>query len=141
MKHIFSRLAVAAVLAISLAGCAGTLDKIDSFVSSATSVVNSAVTPKDVVIAASAYDVVAVTATNYQRLRRCNGSNGPVCRDPALRKKIDAAVYAGRAARNNLKAYLRANPGITTVRLADYDTLVAATKTLQDATAAYRAAQ
>ena len=140
MKHIFSRLAVAAVLAISLAGCAGTLDKIDSFVSSATSVVNSAVTPKDVVIAASAYDV-AVTATNYQRLRRCNGSNGPVCRDPALRKKIDAAVYAGRAARNNLKAYLRANPGITTVRLADYDTLVAATKTLQDATAAYRAAQ
>ena len=141
MKHIFSRLAVAAVLAISLAGCAGTLDKIDSFVSSATSVVNSAVTPKDVVIAASAYDVVAVTATNYQRLRRCTGSNGPACRDPALRKKIDAAVYAGRAARNNLKAYLRANPGITTVRLADYDTLVAATKTLQDATAAYRAAQ
>lgn len=141
MKHIFSRLAVTAVLAISLAGCAGTLDKIDSFVSSATSVINSALTPKDVVIAASAYDVVAVTATNYQRLPRCNGSNGPVCRDPAARKKIDAAIYAGRAARNNLKAYLRAHPGVTTVQLADYDTLVAATKTLQDATAAYRAAQ
>ena len=141
MKHI-ARLAAVAFFALSLAGCAGTLAKVDSFVSSVSSTVSSvAVTPKDVVIAASAYDVVAVTATNYQRLRRCTGSNGPACRDPALRKKIDAAVYAGRAARNNLKAYLRAHPGVTTVKLADYDTLVAATKTLQDATAAYRAAQ
>lgn len=123
-------------LAIGLGGCAETLNK---FKSAYDVVTSASVSPKDVVIAASAYDVIAITATNYQRLVRCTGTNGPICRDPAMRVKIDAAIYTGRSARNSLKGFIRANPG-QPVAITDYNTLTAATQALQDATATYRAA-
>lgn len=136
MKRIFGAL-VAVSLAFSMVGCAEWRDRIQVGYQAVTSV---AVTPREVVIAMSAYDVEAVLATNYQRGVRCDGSNGPICRDPAWRVRIDQAILSGRVARNNLKAYLKEHPGVTEIRLADYDTLKAATETLSQATATWRAA-
>lgn len=136
MKNI----ALALVLAFSLSGCAQFQKSVERIQTAYEVVVAASVTPKQAVVAMQSYDVVAITATNYLRLRRCDGTNGPVCRDPALRTKIDAAIYAGRSARNNIKAYLKSNPGITEIRLADYKVLTTATDTLLEATAVYRSA-
>lgn len=134
------RIALALVLALSLSGCAQFKQTIDRVQAGIEVAVSASVTPKQAVVAMQSYDVVAITATNYMRLRRCDGTNAPICRDPALRSKIDAAILSGRVARNNLKAYLKANPGISSIRLADYGVLTRATDTLIEATAVYRAA-
>jgi len=134
MKKIVLTLA----LALSLSGCASFQKGIERIQAGYEVVTTAGVSQRTAVIAMQSYDVVAITATNYQRLRRCTGANGPVCRDPALRTRIDAAIYAGRSARNNIKAYLRQNPSVTVIRLADYGTLTKATDTLLEATAVYR---
>lgn len=136
MFKSMTRAGLILTMALSLTACAETVAKFESAYTTFTS---ASVSPKAVVVAASAYDVAEITATNYTRLRRCTGTNGPVCRDPALRTKIDGAIYAGRVARNNLKAFLRAHPGQLGPQ-GDYDALVAATSTLNQATAVYRAA-
>ena len=145
MKHLkFLRtMLVVAVLGLATAGCAGTLQTLQDDYNAVTSAISSAAsseaTPKAVAVAISSFDAIKITATNYTRLPRCNGTNGPICRDPALRVKIKQAVAAGTVARNNLKAFLRQNPK----SFADaglYNTLLAAKQTLTDATAAYRAA-
>ena len=140
----FLRTAVVLVAAAFLTtGCASTIqtlkDDYNAVASAVSSTVSSEATPKAVAVAISSFDAIKITATNYTRLPRCNGTNGPICRDPALRVKIKQAVAAGTVARNNLKAFLRQNPK----SLADaglYNSLLAAKQTLTDATAAYRAA-
>lgn len=131
MKH-FSRTLVIAALAIQLGGC-GLARNIYDVATTAT------VSPTAVVVAASAFDAAEVTATNYLRAKRCNGTNGPVCRDSAVTPTIIGSIRAGRVARNNLKAFLRAHPGELGPK-GDYDALVTATNTIQSATAAYQSA-
>lgn len=124
--------ALVAVLAISAAGC-GTLGTIDS----AVSTLSGATVPSSYVIAArSAFNVAEAGATNYMRLPRCTGSNGPVCRDPAIRACIDDFVLGGRGARNRLAALQRANPG-GDIPVADYNTLSQAASAVQGMVTSY----
>jgi hypothetical protein len=127
--------AVLALAAVPLAGCSDTLDKFDSVVSTVT---GSTVPASYVSAARTTFNVSEAAATNYMRLPRCNGSNGPVCRDPAIRQCIDGYVLNGRAARNRLAALQRANPG-GDVPVADYNTLSAASSAITSMTSAYTA--
>jgi hypothetical protein len=135
MKH-FARLAAIVALAISIGACAQ-LKSFESSVENAVSVATSAaVTPKDAYVAINVYDGVEATATNYNRWPRCTGVNSP-CRDPAVRAQIKKIVLAGRVARNQLKAYLRANPG-ESVSIGSFADLRAATSALQDVINTYK---
>lgn len=129
MKNLIFALAL---LAVPLAGCA----EITAFRQTIGAV---SVTQRDAALAMEAFDAAEIAATSYMRLARCNGRNGPICRSPSARPMIDGAIYAGRAARNNIKAFIRSHPD-QNIALADYNTLTAATKAISDATAAYRAA-
>lgn len=117
------RLALALVLAVGLSGCANVQRAWDTLTT-------SQVSPTVVIVAANTFDGLEATATNYLRLPRCTGSNGPVCRDRYATSQIIPAVRAGRAARNALEAFLRTHPG----QLGPsglYDSLIAASNTLQ----------
>jgi len=135
MKAIFKIFAAGAIV-LSLSACVATSD-ITSAVSSLTQV---QVTPEAVVLASSAFDASKVTATNYLRLRKCDGTNGPVCRDPVLTVKVNQAVQSGTIARNGLKAFARANPGVLGPS-GLYNALTGATATLKASLAAYEAAK
>lgn len=129
----------ALVGALALSGCSGLKEFWDTGMSVANAISSSEVNQDAFVVAATTYDSMVIVATRYQSLRRCTGSNGPLCRNPALRQQIDAAVYSGRVARNNLKEFFRTHPG----QLGPgglYDSLVTATNTIKGATAAYRTA-
>lgn len=107
------RLILAASLALALAGCApGSFGaKVEGVVSAIT---GATVSPQAIIVLANSFDALEVTAKNYinPRLnRRCDGTNGPICRDPAATKEIIKAVRAGRVARNNAKQFLRDHPG------------------------------
>lgn len=119
------KIILALALAVSLGGCA-TLQRIDA----AWQAVKSAtVSPQAVVVAANTFNALEATATNYLRLAKCTGANGPICRDPAITAKVIPAVRAGRAARDSLLAFQRAHPG----QLGDqgvYDALQASISTL-----------
>lgn len=125
MKKIF----LALTLAVSLAGCA-------TFTKTWDAVTGATVSPAAVIVAANAFDALEVTATNYLRLKKCTGTNGPVCRDPAATAKIIPAVRSGRVARNNLEQFLKDNPGaLGPAGL--YNALTASINTLQGVIAVY----
>lgn len=94
------------------------------------------VPPSAVIVAANSFDGVEATATNYLRLKKCSATTGPVCRDPAVTAKIIPAIRAGRTARNNLEAFMQANPGALGPS-GLYNALVAATTTLSQILAQY----
>ena len=122
-------LSIAAAVALSLAGCAE--------VQNAWQAVTSAsVSPTTVVVAANTFDALEATATNYLRLPKCTGSNGPVCRDPGATKQIIPAVRAGRVARANLEQFFKDHPGQLGPQ-GLYDALTAAIATLQSVFAQY----
>ncbi len=129
-------LASACALAVSLGGCAAVQKLENSF-----AVLSSAsVSPQAVVVAVNSFDAVQATATNYLRLPKCTGTNGPICRDPAISVKVIQAVKAGRTARNNLEAFMTAHPG----QLGDaglYDALQASLSTLESIVSQYGAAK
>lgn len=146
MKH-FGRLFAAAALVTTLAGCSaadvGRLWQGAGAVSSAT------VPGYTVVAAAQSFDGSELVAAAYLGLPRCTATSGPFCRVPGATPIIKGAFRSGRIAREELKVQLRAacsadfaaakecSAGIP---VASYNTLIAATKTIDDATAAYRAA-
>ena len=117
------KILIVATLALSLAGCAG--------LTNAYNVLTGAsVSPTAVYVAANAFDAVEQTATNYLKLAKCTGNNGPVCRSPAATAQIIPAVRAGRVARTNLENFVAQNPGqLGPTGL--YNALTAATATLQ----------
>jgi hypothetical protein len=124
------RIILALSLAFALAGCA-------SLTNTWNAVTGATVSPAAVIVAANAFDALEVTATNYLKLVKCNGSNGPVCRDPAATKVIIPAVRSGRVARNNLEQFLKDNPG----QLGPsglYNALTASINTLQGVVAQYQ---
>jgi hypothetical protein len=123
--------ALALVLALGVSGCAPQLQQLGNFVQTAA----TATVPADAVIVARvAFNSAQSLATSYLNLRRCTGSNGPICRDPALTVRIGTAVREGRKARNELAVLMRANPG-GSVPVASYTTSV-----INDLTASYKAA-
>lgn len=135
---MYTRLFMALAIVGSLAGCAQiqkTADTINNAVSVLTEV---KVSREAVVLARNAFNAAEVAATGYTNLRRCTGSNGPICRDPAVRAKLKAWVLAGRAARNDLTRFMRDHPGELGPK-GLYDSLVAATATINDLIATYRA--
>jgi len=135
-------IAVVAALALSLGGCAG-LQKVSDAVgfvtSAAAAVENVQVSPEMVLIASNSFDAVQVTATNYLRLKRCTGTNGPLCRDPAYTPTIIATVKAGRVARDDLQKFMRDNPG-SLGKTGLYNALVQSIGTIKEMVATYAAA-
>lgn len=126
------KLAIALTLAFGLMGCAQVQN-------AWTTLTGAQVSPQAVIVAANTFDALEATATNYLRLRKCTGTNGPVCRDPAATAKIIPAIRAGRVARNNLEQFLKDHPG----QLGPsglYDALVTANTTLQGVFAQYNVA-
>jgi hypothetical protein len=137
MRNLIRSAVLAAVLSTGLAGCATQMQQTGALIQTIT----TATVPEDAVITARvAFNSAQSLATSYLSLRRCNGSNGPICRNPALTNRIGSAVQAGRMARNRVTALMRANPG-RGVPVADYNTMVQATNVIHDLTAAYSAAR
>lgn len=99
-----NRLVAIGLLALSLGACS-TLQKDYAIITGAT------VSTAAVTVAGNSFDALEATATNYLKLKRCNGTNGPICRDPGATAALIPAVRGARIARNNLEAFLVANPG------------------------------
>jgi aspartate-semialdehyde dehydrogenase len=134
MKKITSLIA-AVFLAVSLAGCAGFVQKVETAVSVVTS---ASVTPQEAYIAINAFDAVEATTTNVLRVPLCNGTR-PVCRPLGVREQINKTVLAGRVARNEVKAYMRANPG-QSISIQSFSDLKSATSSLQVIVSTYQSA-
>jgi hypothetical protein len=132
MRNIFAGAFALALTAATLGGCApGSFGaKVEGVVSAMT---GATVSPKAITILASTYDALEATAKNYvdPRLnKRCNGSNGPICRDPDATIALNKAIRSGRVARNNAKQFLRDHPGQLGAQ-GLYDALEAAVSTLE----------
>ena len=90
-------------LAASLGGCV-TLQDLYSAATGAT------ISPTAMYVAANSFDAIETAAGNYIVLCNTQPTN-QVCNKAAI-KKIIPAVRAGRLARNNLEAFVNANPGV-----------------------------
>lgn len=137
MRHLFA-VARATVIGIALlgAGCAKQMDELRQ----AYNVITDAkVSSKKIVLGIQSFDFAKISATGYYTLRGCNGANGPVCRDHDTMERMDAAIQEGTNARDELKAFVRANPDGFGSQSA-YDKMEAATNTINAATAIYTAA-
>jgi len=119
MRKFFACLA----LALSLGAC-----------STISTLTGASISPTAVIVAANAFDAAEATATVY--ITSCIPAAVPVWCKPAAVKTMVPAIRAGRTARSNLEAFMAANSG----KLGDvglYNTLVAATTTLQQIEAQY----
>jgi hypothetical protein len=118
------------LLTVGLAGCA-TFQKAETTLSNAVGVIASTkVNSKTVYVAINVFNAAERSVTAYLRLPPCDGVL-KVCRTIGAAEAIDQPFRAGIQARNDLRSYMRANKGT----LADaglYDTLVSATKSLQN---------
>lgn len=139
------RIILPIVLALALAGCAQMKNLWDGI----GAISGTTVSGQTVLIAAKTFDGVEIFATNYLSLRRCASDTRPICRESSATPIIKGAIQSGRIARNNLKTQLRAACAVefaatqnctAGIPIVNYNTLVAATNTIKDATAAYRAA-
>lgn len=137
MPSLRRALAVVA-MAMMVTGCAqlqSTWQKIETAYEVVTT---QEISPRAVYVARNAFNAVEVTATQYLKLRRCDGSNAPICRDPAVTPKLIATVRSGRLARNDLTKFMKDHPGQLGPR-GLYDALVGATNTISDMLAEYKA--
>ncbi|MFB6460443.1 hypothetical protein [Bradyrhizobium tunisiense] len=132
-------LAAAMALAVVAAGCSQVRETWQKIEHVAEAVTQSKVSPEAIVLLASTFDAFEATAKNYidPRLnKRCDGSNGPICRDPNATIALNRAVRAGRQARNDVKRFLRDHPGeLGTQGL--YDALKQSVETLRGIFAQY----
>lgn len=141
MKH-FARAAFAATFALAVLGGCAQLEAMRDAIHAA---VAAKVSQKEAYLAADAFDVIEITSSNYLRLKICTSSSGPICREPALTPRIEAALLSGRDSRNKVKAYLRLhqNDGADAPIAAtdDLNVMTAATETLKALLGAYIAAR
>lgn len=132
MRKLFAG-AIALALCLAAAGCApGSFGaKVEGALSAIT---GATIKPAAIIIASDSYDAVETIAKNYINPalnKRCDGTNGPVCRDPMATIAINQAIRSGRVARNNAKRFLRDHPGqLGSQGL--YDALEKSVTTLQD---------
>lgn len=122
MKKVFLALS----FAVALSGCAQLKADYDA-------ITGATVSPTAVIVAGNSFDAAEATATNYLRLPKCGTFP---CRSAQATKAIIPAIRSGRLARNNLEAFLVANPGaLGPAGL--YSALRTATDTLQQIFAQY----
>ena len=93
------KLLIPLLLAFSLSGCAAW-----------NAITGAQLSPKAVYIAVNSFDALERTATNYLRLKKCNGTT-IICRDPIATSKLIPAIQSARLARNNLEQFLKTHPG------------------------------
>lgn len=145
VKHLFRPALLAAALS-TLPGCSADVGR---FFAGVSAVTTATVPGYTVIAAAQAFDGSQLAAAAYLQLPRCSTWSGPACRAPSATPIIKGAFRSGRIARDEIKVQLRAAcaPDFAVGRecsagipVASYNTLVAATKTIDDATSAYRAA-
>lgn len=121
MKKIGLVFAIAA--AVFLSACTGTLQKLETVYTLATT---ATVPANEVVVAANAFDALKATATNYGRYCLAQNFPKPVC-SAANRRAVIKYVNAGTAARVQLEASITTGqPALSTV----YNTLIAAVNSL-----------
>lgn len=126
------KIALALALTLGLAGCAQ-LQSTWSFITQVQ------VSPQQVYVAENAFDGIEQTAANYLHWCRIATPRPSACAASTI-KNMRAAVRTGRAARDQLDAYLKAHPtaiGATGL----YDALVSATSVLQAYNANFGAAK
>lgn len=140
------KIVFAAVLALAVAGCSGDIKR---FWDSATAISKTTVPGSVVLASAQAFDGAELFGAAYLDLPLCTARSGPACRIRSATPIIKGAFQSGRIARDELKAQLRiacaveyaADKECTAgIPIANYNTLIAATKTIEDATAAWRMA-
>lgn len=130
MRKIFALLLLAPLLGACATPFGQEVKNIYGAVTGAT------VSPEAVLVAGNSFDAVEKTATNYIVFCTANRAN-PACSNfVAIRNQLVPAVRSGRAARNNLEAFMKANPGaLGPVGL--YNALQASVQTLQDVMTQY----
>ena len=118
------RLLVALFLAPALAGCVGTIQKVETVYREVTS---ATITVQQVYIAANAFDAIEASATQYLRLPVCGKLP---CRNPSATNSLVASIRSGRLARNKLEASVGSNPnGLVDANL--FATLTSSTATIK----------
>ena len=117
------------LLAFSLAGCAS-LTKAYDIVTGVT------VSPAAVLVIGNTFDAIEATARNYLAFCKVNRASAACVGYVPARKKIIPAVLSGRTARNNLEAFMIANPGALGPS-GLYNAVVAAVNTLQSVAQTY----
>jgi hypothetical protein len=120
---------IAIGLLFGLVGCTQLQNDINA-------ITGASVNPTAVIVAANAFDAAEATATNYLRLKKCTATSGPVCRNSTATAAIIPAIRSGRAARNNLEAFLKNNPGVLGPT-GLYNALTTATTTLEQIFSTY----
>lgn len=93
-------------------------------------ITGSSVSPNAVYIAANTFDTLVISAATYDRLPLCSTGISYACRTLATVKVVDRAIRDGRALRNQLIAYVVANPG-EVVPVSNYNALVSVIGTVQ----------
>lgn len=142
MKQLFRLAAFASLLlATALLPACSSAD-IEQFTSGfhtgAAAITATKVPANDIVAGIQAFDLMKISATGYNTMRRCTGNNGPFCRDPAMTEKIDVLIQEGTRQRNLLKEYVRNNPDGFGPQDA-YDKLLASTSALKGLISVYTA--
>lgn len=120
-------------LILSLGGCAAIQNFTNDVKTAYQVVTTSAVTPTQADIAINVFDGAKKTTANYLRLPICGKLP---CRQSAATIPIKKAISAGTVARNDIKAFLRANPG-ENLNIQSVADLQAATSALQAIIKAY----
>lgn len=136
MRRIFSAIAIASLLFMTSCVTDGGLGSIGTSISNTVGVIaQTRVKSKSAYIAINVFNASERTATNYLNLPLCTGA-GNLCRVNGAAEAIDLPFHAGIQARNDLRAFMKANKGT----LADaglYNTLVSATTALNNVMAIY----
>jgi hypothetical protein len=127
------KLLVLLLLAPLLAGCGTFGQNLQNIFNTVT---GASVSPAAVLVAGNSFDAVEKTATNYIVFCTSNRANLACANFVTIRGQLVPAVRAGRAARNNLEAFMKANPGaLGPTGL--YNALTSAVQTLQDVMTQY----
>jgi hypothetical protein len=125
MKRMF----VLLLLAPLLGACAG-------FQNVYSTLTGASVPVAAVLVAGNSFDAIEKTAKNYIVFCSANRVNPACANFVTIRGKLAPAVRSGRAARNNLEAFMTANPGaLGPAGL--YNALQASVQTLQDVMTQY----
>jgi len=114
-----------AITALMLGGCATELQKLQTVWSMATS---ASVSPQQIIVAGNAFDAAEASATQYLLWCKANPTVAPAACTLPIRKKVVAAVRAGRSARTSLEPYVVSG---TAGPAALFNTLVSSINTLQ----------
>lgn len=125
MRRLFALLLLAPLLGACATPFGQNLQNIYGVVTGAT------VSPAAVLVAGNSFDAVEKTATNYIIFCSSNRTTPACVNFVGVRNQLVPAIRSGRAARNQLEAFMRSHPGaLGPTGL--YNALQASVQTLQD---------